>query len=162
MTAKEIKRKLTGIFSAAMLGRLKKVILRYWRNTPTILKALATLVIALNAAWQLYSRVLSTPSEVPSKGKAAITLPRKPSEVASQEKMAFPLPDKPSIAVLPFAYTSGDPKHEYLSDGITDDIITALSKCSQLFVIGRNSTFTYKGKPVKFQQVSEEMGVRYE
>jgi adenylate cyclase len=84
-----------------------------------------------------------------------------PVEVASKEKMALPLPDKPSIAVLPFAYTSGDSKNEYLSDGITDDIITALSKCSQLFVIGRNSTFTYKGKPVKFQQVSEEMGVRY-
>ena len=82
-------------------------------------------------------------------------------EVASKEKMALPLPDKPSIAVLPFAYTSGDPKYEYLSDGITDDVITALSKSSQLFVIGRNSTFTYKGKPVKFQQVSEEMGVRY-
>jgi adenylate cyclase len=82
-------------------------------------------------------------------------------EVASKEKMALPLPDKPSIAVLPFAYTSGDPKYEYISDGITDDIITALSKSSQLFVIGRNSTFTYKGKPVKFQQVSEEMGVRY-
>ena len=84
-----------------------------------------------------------------------------PAEVASKEKMALPLPDKPSIAVLPFAYTSGDPKHEYLSDGITDEVITALSKSSQLFVIGRNSTFTYKGKPVKFQQVSEEMGVRY-
>jgi adenylate cyclase len=84
-----------------------------------------------------------------------------PIDVASKEKMAFPLPDKPSIAVLPFAYTSGDPKHEYLSDGITDAVITALSKSSQLFVIGRNSTFTYKGKPVKFQQVSEEMGVRY-
>jgi adenylate cyclase len=87
--------------------------------------------------------------------------PAKQVEVASKEKMALPLPDKPSIAVLPFAYTSGDPKHEYLSDGITDEVITALSKSSQLFVIGRNSTFTYKGKPVKFQQVSEEMGVRY-
>jgi adenylate cyclase len=75
--------------------------------------------------------------------------------------MALPLPDKPSIAVLPFANTSGDPKHEYLSDGITDEVITALSKSSQLFVIGRNSTFTYKGRPVRFQQVSEEMGVRY-
>jgi TolB-like protein len=58
-------------------------------------------------------------------------------------------------------HTSGDPKHEYLSDGITNEVITALSKSSQLFVIGRNSTFTYKGKPAKFQQVSEEMGVRY-
>jgi adenylate cyclase len=83
------------------------------------------------------------------------------TDLASKEKMALPLPDKPSIAVLPFAYTSGDPKHEYLSDGITDEVITALSKSSQLFVIGRNSTFTYKGKPVKFQKVSEEMGVRY-
>jgi adenylate cyclase len=56
---------------------------------------------------------------------------------------------------------SGDPKQEFLSDGITEEIITALSKSRDLFVIGRNSTFTYKGKPVKFQQVSEEMGVRY-
>ncbi len=82
-------------------------------------------------------------------------------EVASKEKMAFPLPDKPSIAVLPFVNMSEDTKQEFFADGMTEEIITALSKSSQLFVIGRNSTFTYKGKPVKFQQVSEEMGVRY-
>jgi adenylate cyclase len=81
--------------------------------------------------------------------------------VASRERMALPLPDKPSIAVLPFTYTSGDPAHEYLSDGITDAVITALAKSSQLFIIGRTSTLTYKGKPVKFQKVSEELGVRY-
>jgi len=83
------------------------------------------------------------------------------TEVASKEKMAFPLPDKPSIAVLPFVNLSGDPKQEFLSDGITEDIITALSKAPRLLVIARNSTFTYKGKPVKVKQVSEELGVRY-
>jgi adenylate cyclase len=81
--------------------------------------------------------------------------------VASKEKMAFPLPDKPSIAVLPFVNMSGDPKKDYLSDGITEEIINALSKIPSVFVIARNSTFTYKGKPVKVQQVSEEMGVQY-
>jgi len=82
-------------------------------------------------------------------------------EVASKEKMAFPLPDKPSIAVLPFVNMSGDSKKDYLSDGITEEIINALSKIPSVFVIARNSTFTYKGKPVKVQQVSEEMGVQY-
>jgi adenylate cyclase len=82
-------------------------------------------------------------------------------EVASKEKMAYPLPDKPSIAVLPFVNMSGDPKQEFFSDGITENIITALSKVPNLFVIARNSTFTYKGKPVKVKQVGEELGVRY-
>ena len=82
-------------------------------------------------------------------------------EPASIEKMALPLPDKPSIAVLPFEYIGGDPKYEYIADGMTEDIITSLSKISNLFVIARNSVFTYKGKPVKVQQVSEELGVRY-
>jgi adenylate cyclase len=82
-------------------------------------------------------------------------------EVASKEKMTFLLPDLPSIAVLPFENMSGDPKQEFFSDGITETIITALSKVPNLFVIARNSTFTYKGKPVKVKQVSEELGVRY-
>ena len=84
-----------------------------------------------------------------------------PIEVASVEKMVFPLPDKPSIAVLPFDNLSDDPKQEYFSDGLTEQIITNLSKLPSLFVIARNSTFTYKGKPVKVKQVSEELGVRY-
>ena len=71
------------------------------------------------------------------------------------------LPDKPSIAVLPFINLGGDPEQEYFSDGLTDEIITILSKVPKLFVIARNSTFTYKGKPVKVQQVNEELGVRY-
>ena len=84
-----------------------------------------------------------------------------PVQVASVEKMAFPLPDKPSIAVLPFNNLSGDPEQEYLSDGLTEEIIAALGSVPKLFVIARNSTFTYKGKPVKVQQVAEELGVRY-
>jgi adenylate cyclase len=82
-------------------------------------------------------------------------------EVASKEKMAYPLPNQPSIAVLPFVNMSGDPKQEFLSDGITEEVITALSKVPGLLVIARNSTFTYKGKPIKVKQVSEELGVRY-
>ncbi len=84
-----------------------------------------------------------------------------PIEVATPEKMAFPLPDKPSIAVLPFVNMSRDPEQEFFSDGMTEEIITALSKVPNLFVIARNSTFSYKGKPVKVKQVSEELGVRY-
>jgi TolB-like protein/class 3 adenylate cyclase/Flp pilus assembly protein TadD len=82
-------------------------------------------------------------------------------EPASVERMAFPLPDKPSIAVLPFTNMSDDPKQEYFADGMTDDLITDLSKVSGLFVIARNSVFNYKGKPVKIGQVAEELGVRY-
>jgi adenylate cyclase len=82
-------------------------------------------------------------------------------EPASVEKMAFPLPEKPSIAVLPFTNMSGDPEQEYFSDGLTEEIITALSKIPKLFVIARHSTFVYKGKPVKVSQVAEELGVRY-
>jgi adenylate cyclase len=71
------------------------------------------------------------------------------------------LPDKPSIAVLPFENMSGDSGQEYFSDGMTEDLITGLSKLSGLFVIARNSVFTYKGKPVRPSQVSRELGVRY-
>ena len=73
----------------------------------------------------------------------------------------LPLPDKPSIAVLPFVNMSGDPEQEYFSDGITEEIITGISKVPHLFVIARTSTFTYKDKSVKVQQVGSELGVRY-
>ncbi len=82
-------------------------------------------------------------------------------EPASVERMAHPLPDKPSIAVLPFTNLSDDPAQEYFADGMTEDLITDLSKISGLFVIARNSVFTYKGKAVKVRQVAEELGVRY-
>jgi adenylate cyclase len=83
------------------------------------------------------------------------------AEVASVEKMAFRLPDKPSIAVLPFNNMSDDPKQDYFCDGLTEEIITALSKTPNIFVIARNSTFTYKGKAVKVHQIAEELGVQY-
>ncbi len=76
-------------------------------------------------------------------------------------KAALPLPDKPSIAVLPFVTMSGDPEQEYFSDGITEDLITDLSKISELFVVSRNATFTYKGKAVMPQHVANDLGVRY-
>jgi adenylate cyclase len=72
-----------------------------------------------------------------------------------------PLPDKPSIAVLPFDNLSTNPDQEYLADGITDQIITGLSMMPYIFVIARNSSFIYKGKPVKVQQVAQELGVQY-
>ncbi|WP_298255643.1 adenylate/guanylate cyclase domain-containing protein [Bradyrhizobium sp.] len=73
----------------------------------------------------------------------------------------LPLPDKPSIAVLPFQNMSGDPEQEYFADGVVDDMITALSRFKSLFVIARNSSFTYKGKAVDIKQVGRELGVRY-
>ena len=79
-------------------------------------------------------------------------------EAASVDKMAYRLPDKPSIAVLPIVNMSGDPQQEFFSDGLTEDLITALSKAPNLFVIARNSSFLYKGKPVKVQQVAEDLG----
>jgi TolB-like protein len=74
---------------------------------------------------------------------------------------SLPLPDKPSIAVLPFANMSGDPEQEYFADGMVEEIITALSRIRWLFVIARNSSFTYKGKAVDVKQISRELGVRY-
>jgi adenylate cyclase len=115
------------------------------RLSPAVLAVLALVLIAFVAVLYLFAFR-------PSASKM---------EVASKEKMAFALPDKPSIAVLPFVNMSGDPKQEFFSDGITEDIITTLSKVQNLFVIARNSTFTYKGKLVKIKQVSEELGVRY-
>ena len=82
-------------------------------------------------------------------------------EAASIERMAFPLPDKPSIAVLPFTNMSNDVEQDFFTDGMTEDLITDISKISGLFVIARNSVFTYKGKAVKVHQVAEELGVRY-
>src|SRR5712692_7913225 len=80
---------------------------------------------------------------------------------SSQLSPPLPLPDKPSIAVLPFVNMSGDPEQEYFSDGLTEVLTGDLSQISSLFVIARNSAFTYKGKAVKVQDVGREMGVRY-
>ncbi|CAB1076056.1 Adenylate cyclase (EC [Olavius algarvensis Delta 1 endosymbiont] len=90
------------------------------------------------------------------------TRPTQPlEEAASIEKMAYPLPDKPSFAVLPFVNVSNDPDLEYFCDGITETTISTLSQSPFVFVIASNSSFTYKGKPVKVNKVAEELGVQY-
>src|SRR5262249_2637989 len=105
-----------------------------WRRA-AMLSGVVVLVLALGvAAWGLLLRPRAT---------------------------ALALPDKPSIAVLPFQNMSGDAGQEYFSDGMTEDLITSLSKVSGLFVIARNSVFLYKGKAVKPAQVSRDLGVRY-
>jgi len=129
------------------VGRIigeKKAKPTQWQRPVTVLVIILIIIAAAIAIWRLYLHPAHPPVEV-----------------ASKEKMAFPLPDKPSIAVLPFVNMSDDPKQEYFSDGISEEIITALSKVPRLFIIARNSTFTYKGKSVKVKQVSEELGVRY-
>jgi adenylate cyclase len=114
---------------------------KQWRWVAAGAVALIIIVAGALAIWNFYFRPAFEP--------------------ASEERMAFPLPDKPSIAVLPFANMSEDKGQEYFSDGLTEEIISALSKVPKLFVIARNSTFIYKDKPVRVQQVSEELGVRY-
>lgn len=81
--------------------------------------------------------------------------------VSPESKPGLALPDKPSIAVLPFTNMSGDPEQDYFADGMVEDIITALSRFKSLFVIARNSSFTYKGRVVDVKQVGRELGVRY-
>jgi adenylate cyclase len=127
--------------AAHRVVKAKKAVGKTWRNV--VVAIVAVLVVgAAVAVWHFYFRP-------------------PPMEVASVERMAFALPDKPSIAVLPFVNMSGDPEQEYFSDGLTEEIITALSKTPKMFVIARNSTFSYKGQQVKIQQVAEELGVRY-
>ncbi len=127
--------------AAHRVVQAKETLGRKWRKI-AISSAVVVLIVGGLAFWQFYMR-------------------RPAIEPASVDKMAFPLPEKPSIAVLPFANMSKDPKQEYLSDGITEQIISTLSKVPSMFVIARTSTFAYKDKPVKVQQVSEELGVRY-
>jgi adenylate cyclase len=127
---------------AVKVGAVKKAKLRRWQWAAL---AVAMVIIIVAGALVIQYYVLHPA----------------PIEPVSVEKLAFPFPEKPSIAVLPFVNMSDDPEQDYLSDGITEDIISSLSKIRNLFVIARNSTFTYKGKPVKVHQVAEELGVRY-
>jgi adenylate cyclase len=125
-------------------SREKRPRLRRWQWAALTV----TVVLAAGAAavviWNFYLRPSPPPEEVPS-----------------DKIQALELPDKPSIAVLPFTNMSDDPEQEYFSDGITEDLITDLSKISGLFVIARNSVFIYKGKAVKIAEVGRELGVRY-
>jgi len=95
----------------------------------------------------------------PSGAEPPSALPQ--GEIGDSLRTALPLPDRPAIAVLPFVNMSGEPEQEYFSDGISEDIITALSKLRWFFVIARNSSFTYKGKAVHLKQIGEELGVGY-
>jgi TolB-like protein/class 3 adenylate cyclase len=121
----------------------KKAELRQWQRATIGLVVAVIVVVAAVAIWRLYFR--TTP----------------PLGTASKEKMAFPLPDKPSIAVLPFVNMGGDPEQAYFADGMTEDLITDLSKVAGLFVIARNSTFVYKGKATDIREVAKTLGVRY-
>ncbi|MDX8459169.1 winged helix-turn-helix domain-containing tetratricopeptide repeat protein [Mesorhizobium humile] len=92
-------------------------------------------------------------------GPTAVTVPE--TSAATRAKSAPSLPEKPSVAVLPFSNLSGDPQQEYFADGMVDDIITGLARIKWLFVVARNSTFSYKGRALDVKQVGRELGVRY-
>jgi adenylate cyclase len=127
--------------AAHRVVQAKKTLGRKWRKI-ALSSAVVVVVVVVLGVWQFYMR-------------------RPSVEPALVEKMAFPLPEKPSIAVLPFDNMSGDPEQDYIADGLTENIITGLSHIPEMFVIARNSVFTYKGSPVKIKQVSEELGVKY-
>ncbi len=129
---------------ASTMTRWKRKGLKYWKEAPTVLKVAVALVAVANGTWQLYPRLFHPAIKVPSK-----------------VKMAFPLPKKPSIAVMPFVNMSDDPKQEYFSDGISNDIMTDLSKFKELLVIASNTVFTYKKKTVRVKEVGQELDVRY-
>ncbi|HEA70112.1 MAG TPA: adenylate/guanylate cyclase domain-containing protein [Desulfobacterales bacterium] len=113
------------------------------RHKAILVGAIAVVVVAVAVGiWQFYMRRLTV-------------------EPASEEKMAFPLPDKPSIAVLRFDYMGDDPNKEYIANALSENIISALSKLPDLFIVAKESSFSYKGKEVKIKGISEELGVRY-
>ena len=115
--------------------------------------------ISRAAPWKKYTAVFIVAALIA--GSAVWWQTQPDFEPADQAKFAYELPDKPSIAVLPFDNLSGDPTQDYLGDGLTDSIIAVLATSPNLFVIARNSSFTYKGKPAKVQEVAEQLGVRY-
>jgi adenylate cyclase len=123
----------------------------FWRRTGVLAAGIVALLVII-AALSWHFLFPPAPVQVASKEKGTPQVQAKPP---------LQLPDKPSIAVLPFVNMSGDPDQEYFSDGITEDIITNLSKLSRIFVVSRNSTFLYKGKQVKIEEVAKELGVRH-
>jgi len=127
--------------AAHRVVQAKKSLGKKWRKIAISAAVVVVITVGLGI-WQFYGR-------------------RPAIEPASVEKMAFPLPDKPSIAVLPFENLSGDPKQDYFSDGLTDQIINTLSKIRNLFVIARNSTYRYKGQSVEIHRIAEDLGVKY-
>jgi adenylate cyclase len=126
------------------VSKKKIFILKRWQKAAIPIVAVLVIVAAGLAVWKFFSPLASPPVKV-----------------ASETPNVSMLPEKPSIAVLPFANMSGDAEQDYFSDGITEDIITDLSKVSGLFVIASNSSFSYKGKQVNIQDVARDLGVRY-
>jgi class 3 adenylate cyclase len=124
---------------------------RYWHAGVFSFAGLAIIASTIVIVQYLSLRPQPTHASISPPSSAAISTVQSP---------ALSFPDKPSIAVLPFANVSGDPTQEYFSDGVTDQLITDLSRLPDLFVIDRNSSFTYKGQPVKVQEVSRELGVQ--
>ena len=109
-------------------------------------------------------RFVGEVTEAPSRGAATLTVTQPEPDPASADASpmdGLALPDQPSVAVLPFLNLSGDPDQDYFADGVVEDIISALSRMRWLFVIARNSSFTYKGRAVDVKQVGRELGVRY-
>jgi TolB-like protein/Flp pilus assembly protein TadD len=161
-------------FSSPQEPRTSRLFGYYW-----VILAAVMVVIAAVLIWRLYTPT-APQTEVIPKEKIVASQPEKAlapaapspevvskeeggpkSEVASKGKMAFPLSDKPSIAVLPFVNMSKDPEQEFFSDGLTEEIMTALSKSPNLFVVARTFTLAYKGKSVPVDQVAQELRVRY-
>ncbi len=122
--------------------KAKEVVEKKWRIVALTITALLILFVAALSIWNTYFRLPSV-------------------ERMPKETRVFNLSEGPSVAVLPFVNMSTDPEQDYFSDGLTENIITGLSGCPKLLVIARNSTFTYKGQPVKIQQVARELGVEY-
>jgi len=116
-------------------------------------------ILVLVAAWVAF--LAPGRDRSPNAPSPAAVATSAPSSPASVEPVALALPSKPSIAVLPFNNMSADPEQEYFSDGMTEDLITDLSRDTRLFVIARNSTFTYKGRAVNVADIGRQLGVRY-
>jgi adenylate cyclase len=134
----------TGANAAEAIKKTQRVPRKYVRRGVFSIAGLAIIVAAI-----VFVQHLSLRPPTPS------------ASIPPEQSPALPLPDKPSIAVLPFANMSGDREQDYFSDGITDDLTTALSRLPDLFVIARTSAFTYKGKALKVQEISRQLGVKY-
>ena len=130
--------------AAHRVVQAKETVGKRWRKLALVAVTIVVVGTIAGGVWNFYFR-----SSLP------------PVEAASVENMAYPLPEKPSIVILPFVNMSGDPEQDSFCDWITDGIITQLYKIPEVFVIAKNSAFSYKGKSVKIRQVSEELGVRY-
>ena len=130
--------------TAHRVVKAKRAAQKKWRKAASTIAAVLIVGVGLIGIWYFFVR--PTPPSI---------------KAASEEKMALPLPDKPSIAVLPFKNLSGDPGQEFFSNGFTEDIITALAQIPRMFVIARESSFTYKDKSVKIQEIGRDLGVQY-